>query len=454
MPSSSPRPGDKVAESAGFDHFKALAMDGEVGHATTPLLSIATTKQKETVSMISVAEALSFVIAGVEPVPAEQVSLPDALGRVLAEDVASRLTLPPADVSAMDGYAVRAADVAKVPVVLKRIGESSAGSGFSATVGAGETARIFTGAALPPGTDAIVIQENTEVDGSSITVGESVPVGRFVRPRGMDLEQGEIHLRAPQILSARDIGLAASMNVPWLEVRRRPRIAILATGNELVMPGETPSADQIVNSNGIAVAAYVKALGGDPVDLGIAADDEDSLARMLAGARGCDLLVTIGGASVGDYDLVNKVLGDKGMKLDFHKVASRPGKPMIFGRLGDTPVLGMPGNPVSVGVASVVYLRPAMQAMVGMEPQREPTESALLGRHLGANDRRQDYLRATLSRNADGNLVATPNAAQDSALMSLFAAADCLVVRPPEAPPAEAGERVAIIPLRLATVSL
>jgi molybdopterin molybdotransferase len=404
--------------------------------------------------MISVAEALSFVIAGVKPVTVEQVSLPDSLGRVLAEDVASRLTLPPADVSAMDGYAVRAADVAEVPVVLKRIGESSAGSGFSGTVGAGETARIFTGAPLPPGADAIVIQENTEVDGLSINIGESVSVGHFVRPAGMDFKEGEILLRAPKVLTARDIGLAASMNVPWLKVRRRPRIAILATGNELVMPGEAPAADQIVNSNGIALAAYVKALGGDPVDLGIAEDDEDSLVRMLAGARGCDLLVTIGGASVGDYDLVNKVLGDEGMELNFYKVASRPGKPLIFGRLGDTPVLGMPGNPVSVGVAAVIYLRPAMQVMAGLDPQREPTESALLGHDLEANGQRQEYMRATLTRNADGNLVAIPNAAQDSALMAQFAAADCLVVRPPEAPAAAAGERVAIIPLRLGTISL
>ena len=404
--------------------------------------------------MISVAEALAFVIAGVRPVPAEQVSLPDALGRVLAEDVASRLTLPPADVSSMDGYAVRAADVAEVPVTLRRIGESSAGSGFAATVGAGETARIFTGAPLPPGTDAIVMQENTEVDGVAVTIGESVPVGRFVRPQGMDFKQGDVHLRAPKVLSARDIGLAASMNVPWLKVRRRPRITILATGNELVMPGETPEADQIVNSNGVALAAYVKALGGLPVDLGIATDDEESLTRMLAGARGSDLLVTIGGASVGDYDLVNKVLGNEGMELNFYKVASRPGKPLIFGRLGDTPVLGMPGNPVSVGVASVIYLRPAMQVMAGIDPATEPAETALLGCALAANGRRQDYLRATLSRNPGGNLVATPFPAQDSAMMALFAASDCLLVRPPEAPSAEAGERVAIIPLRLGTVSL
>ena len=404
--------------------------------------------------MISVAQALSFVTAGVRRVSVEQVALSDAQGRVLAEDVVSRLTLPPADVSSMDGYAVRAADVANTPVRLKRIGESSAGSGFRGSVGAGETARIFTGAPLPDGTDAIVIQEDVEIDGDFVLIGESVPVGRFVRPAGMDFKAGDVHLKAPRVLTGRDIGLAASMNVPWLKVRRQPRIAILATGNELVMPGESPDTDQIVNSNGVALTAYVRALGGDPLDLGIATDDEDSLSTMLAGARGADLLVTIGGASVGDYDLVNKVLGDEGMDLNFYKVASRPGKPLIFGRLGDTPVLGMPGNPVSVGVAAVVYLKPAIQVMLGLAPELEPVDTALLGCDLGANDARQDYMRAALTRDADGKAVATPFTTQDSAQMALFASADCLLVRPPHAPPAKTGERVAIFPLRVGNVSV
>ena len=404
--------------------------------------------------MIPVADALAFVTGGVSRVAAEQVGLADALGRVLAGDVASRTTLPPADVSAMDGYAVRAADVARVPAVLTRIGESAAGSGFEGSVDPGQTVRIFTGAPLPPGTDAIVIQEDTEVDGDAVTMRQCAQAGRFVRPAGMDFRAGETLLRAGRILTARDLGLAAAMNVPWLAVRRRPRVAILATGDELVMPGDPLAADQIISSNSVALTAYVKALGGDPVDLGIAADDEDSLTRLLTGARGSDLLVTIGGASVGDYDLVNKVLGKEGLELTFYKVAARPGKPLIFGRLGDTPVLGMPGNPVSVGVASVIYLKAAMRVMLGIEDTDDGTATALLGRDLAANDQRQDYLRATLSTDRAGNSIATPFEAQDSALMALFAAADCLVVRPPHAPPAKSGERVEIVRLRWGTATL
>ena len=399
--------------------------------------------------MISVAEAIQRVTSGVHPVGTERVGLADALGRVLAEDVASRLTHPPAAVSAMDGYAVRAVDVASVPVVLSQIGQSNAGGGFDGRVGEGQTVRIFTGAPVPDGADAIVIQEDTDADGARITVRQSVGAGTFVRPQGLDFKQGDVLLGAGTRLTARAVGLAAAMNVPELTVRLRPRIAYLATGDELVLPGEPVGPSQIISSNTFAAAAYITAFGGEPVNLGIAKDNEAALRALLGGAREADLLLTLGGASVGDHDLVRKVLGAEGMKLDFFRIAMRPGKPLIFGHLGQTPVLGLPGNPVSVGVTSVIFLRPAMAVMLGLAADPGPAETALLGRDLKANDKRQDYLRSRLMRDGDGALVATPFGAQDSSQMATLARADCLVVRAPDAPPVKAGERVEIVRLEL-----
>jgi molybdopterin molybdotransferase len=394
--------------------------------------------------MLSVAEALAKVTGGVSLVAAVQVALPDALGRVLAEDVAARLTHPPADVSAMDGYAVRAQDVGRVPVTLKQIGESSAGSGFGGSIGPGETARIFTGAPLPDGADTIIIQEVTDADGDAITIKESTAKGAFVRRAGLDFSEGDVLLRAGRVLTARDLGLAAAMNVPWLSVRRRPRIAFTATGDEVVMPGDPLGPDQIISSNSVALGAYIETLGGAPLNLGIARDDEASLRRMFEGARGADLLITMGGASVGDYDFVRKVLDGEGMDLGFYKVAMRPGKPLIFGNLGGVPVLGLPGNPVSAGVTSAIFLKAAMAVMLGLD-DLGPAPTALLGRDLAANDFRQDYLRAQLSTDADGNLVATPFERQDSSMMERLAKADCLIIRPPEAAAAAMGERVEIM---------
>jgi molybdopterin molybdotransferase len=397
--------------------------------------------------MISVEDALKRVLSNLPVMPPEQVSLSDAHARVLADDVVSRRTQPPAEVSAMDGYAVRAADVAAAPARLRQIGESAAGKGFAGTVGAGETVRIFTGAPLPAGADAVVIQELAESDGSTVTTKESVAFGTYVRPRGLDFKKGDVLLHPGTVLGARAVGLAAAMNVPWISVRRRPRIAILATGDELVMPGEPVGPDQILSSNGLALGAFVTSLGADPLDLGIAGDDVESLADGLTAARGADMLVTIGGASVGDHDLVRDALGAQGLELDFFRIAMRPGKPLIFGHLGVMPVLGLPGNSVSVGVTAIIFLAPAIRAMLGMSPAPAATGSARLGRDLGANDRRQDYLRAALHRDDDGALVATPFETQDSSMLALFAAAECLVVRAPFAEPERVGAWVPIIPL-------
>ena len=397
--------------------------------------------------MISVAEARDRILAALSVLPAEQVGVAEAWGRVLAEDVTARVTQPPLAVSAMDGWAVRAADVATVPARLAVVGEIPAGARADRPVGPGETMRIFTGAPLPDGADAIVIQEDADRDGERVTVREGAAVGRYVRRAGLDFATGDTPFRAGRVLSARDAGLVAAMNVPWLQVRRRPRVAILATGDEIVLPGEATGPTRIVSSNSFALAALVRASGGEPVVLGIARDDAASLRAMAAGARGADLLVTTGGASVGDHDLVKSVLGDAGLALDFWQIAMRPGKPLMFGRFGEVPMLGLPGNPVSSMVCAVLFLRPALEALLGVERPASPQETALLGRDLPENDRREDYLRATLSWNGTGETVATPYPTQDSSMFSRLALADCLVVRDPLAPALKAGARVPILRL-------
>jgi len=358
--------------------------------------------------MLSVAEALGRILAGLRPLGSEQVAVSDALGRVLAEDVTARVTQPPTAVSAMDGYAVRAADVAAVPARLTMIGQVPAGSRFDGRVGPGETVRIFTGAPLPDGTDTIVIQEDVDgrrrLDHRAGGARRSAPM--CVAPASISRPANAASPRAAGS-TARDVGLAAAMNWPWLRVTRRPRVAILATGDEVVMPGEPIAPSQIVSSNGLALAAFVAACGGEPLPLGIVADDREALVAMAEGARGADLLVTTGGASVGDHDLVRSALGDHGLELDFWQIAMRPGKPLLFGRLGATPVLGLPGNPVSSLVCSTIFLKPALELMLGLAPADAPRQSARLGSDLAANDRRQDYLRSRLARDPTGGLVAT-----------------------------------------------
>jgi molybdopterin molybdotransferase len=398
--------------------------------------------------MISVEEALARILATLRPCGAESVQVAEGFGRVLAEDVVARVTQPPAAVSAMDGYAARGTDVAAGPVVLRQVGAVPAGSSFDGALGPGECVRIFTGAPLPAGADTIVIQENVDAEGTTIRVREATAPGRFVRPAGLDFRAGDVGLVAGDVVGVRQLGLAAAMNRPWLRVARKPRVASLATGDEVVMPGEPVGPNQIVSSNGLALAAFVRCWGGEPVQLGIAPDRSDALQAMAEGARGADLLVTTGGASVGEHDLVRSALGAKGLQLDFWQIAMRPGKPLMFGRIGATPMLGLPGNPVSSLVCSIVFLRPILLRLLGardLEPQRA---DAVLGADLPANDRRQDYLRATLSRGPAGESVATAFARQDSSMLSLLARADALIVRPPLAPALQAGATVGVLPLR------
>ena len=397
--------------------------------------------------MISVAEARRRILDPLAPTGVETVGLADALGRVLAAEARARVTQPPVAVSAMDGYAVRADDVARTPATLRQVGEAPAGGAHEGVVGPGEAVRIFTGGPVPSGADTIVIQENADADGERIVVKAGAPPGAHIRPAGLDFGEGDVGLTPGRILGARDIALAASMNRPWLRVRRKPRIAVLATGDELVMPGEPIGPNQIVSSNNLGLRAFVAESGAEAIDLGIALDTEESLKTLAAGAKGADMLVTIGGASVGDHDLVRTVLGDAGLDVDFWRIAMRPGKPLMFGRLGETAMLGLPGNPVSALVCGLIFLRPAIAKMLGLGETSARRGKAELGRDVAANDRREDYLRATLARAESGALIATPFDIQDSSMLSRLARADCLIVRAPHAPAAPKGTPVDVIPL-------
>jgi molybdopterin molybdotransferase len=400
--------------------------------------------------MITVEEALKRVLASAEtPLDEEKVALELAYARVLARDVKALRTQPPFANSAMDGYAVRAADTETAPAVLTVIGESAAGRAFDRAVGPGEAVRIFTGAPLPEGADAIVIQEDVRREGERITVSAAPLAGDNLREAGMDFHAGEALISAGRRLTPRDVALAAAANHTGLAVRRRARVAILATGDELVAPGGTLGPAQIIASNNYAVAGVVEACGAVAIDLGIAVDDLGALKEAVGRARDAeaDVLVTLGGASVGDHDLVQKALVAAGMELGFWRIAMRPGKPLMHGKLGTMRVLGLPGNPTSSTVCAVLFLRPLIRALHGEpDPGADLSQPARLAVDLPANGPRQDYMRASLGRDADGILIATPAASQDSSLVKTMARAECLIVRAPHAEPAKAGEACRVIP--------
>jgi molybdopterin molybdotransferase len=401
------------------------------------------------VALMPVADALSAVLAGAEPLPEEMVALDAAHHRVLARDVAALRTQPPQAMSAMDGYAVRSADASAVAARLKVIGEVAAGRPFEKTVGAGEAVRIFTGGVIPDGADAVIIQEDTVVESGGITITEAARKGRHIRPAGIDFHKGDILLASGTRLTDRDLSLAAGMNYPELAVRRRPKLAILATGDELVMPGATPGPGQIVYSNGYALRALARHEGAETIDLGLAADTVEATTQGIREARerGADILITIGGASVGDHDLVKQSLEAEGVTMAFWRIAMRPGKPMMHGRLGDVRVIGLPGNPVSSYVCGFLFLVPLIRRLSGRTDIHHVSETALLGRDVAANDLREDYLRARLEVRADGALIATPVGHQDSSLLANLAAARALVIRQPFAPAEVAGTACDILRL-------
>ena len=396
-------------------------------------------------ALLSVTEALARVTQGLTPLEAERVALDKCRGRVLAENLAATLTQPPFDASAMDGYAVRAADVAALPATLRLIGESLAGRGFGGKVGRGEAVRIFTGAPVPQGADTIVIQEDAERRDATVLVKEAMP-GSHVRPRGQDFAAGDVLLEAGTQLGSRALMLAAAMNHAELPVRRKPKIAILATGDEVVPPGSELAPDQIVSSVPYGLAALIEAEGGEAMSLGIAKDDVESLVTLARSGSAADILVTIGGASVGERDLVASALKSEGLELDFWKIAMRPGKPLLYGRMGSQRVLGLPGNPVSALICARVFLVPMLHRMLGLEEDARGLE-AVLGEALEANGPREHYMRAVSDWSEAGERLVRPLPSQDSSLVASLARADCLIVRAPDAPAAPRGSRVTIIPL-------
>jgi molybdopterin molybdotransferase len=399
--------------------------------------------------LLPVAEALRRILESANTLEAEDVDLRNALGRTLAQTVEARVDNPPFDASAMDGYAVRTDDAATAPATLTLIGEAGAGKPFTGAVGKGQTVRIFTGAPIPEGADAVVIQEDVTAAGTSITIREAATRGDNVRPKGQDFAKGTVLLDRGRRLTARDILLAAASGRATLPVIRKPIVALLSTGDELVMPGTTLAHGQISASNSLGLAAVVEAAGGEPRVLDIARDTHESLAKSLAGAEGADVLVTIGGASVGDHDLVRPALERAGAKLEFYRIAMRPGKPLFFGMREIAGMhqhcLGLPGNPVASLICARVFLVPLIGRMLGREVPFE-TVDAVLGEPLAANGPREHYMRARLDLGFSPPRV-TPFKNQDSGLITALQRADCLVIIPTDAPAQTTGTPVKVLKL-------
>ncbi|TPN09712.1 molybdopterin molybdotransferase MoeA [Mesorhizobium sp. B2-1-3] len=400
-------------------------------------------------ALLPVAAALERLLEGAAPLASESVSLLEAVDRVLAEPVVALRTQPPFNASAMDGYAVRAVDAASVPSRLSVMGVAAAGRGFDGAVGKAQAVRIFTGAPLPQGADTIVIQENVrDLGGGSIEVVEPTAEGRNIRRFGLDFSEGDILLEKGRVLDPAALSLVASANHPRVGVVKRPLVAIIATGDELLPPGSELGPDQIISSNAYGVAAAAQSVGAHALDLGIAADREEAIAALVrkAVAAGADVIVTLGGASVGDHDLIHDVLTGEGMTLGFWKIAMRPGKPLMFGRLGDIRCIGLPGNPVASLVCSQLFLKPLL-ARLGGRDFRQDIRQARLGAAMQANDLRQDYVRAVVRQEA-GMLVATPFSIQDSSMLRILADANGLIVREPSASAAAVGNACSVIMLR------
>jgi molybdopterin molybdotransferase len=402
-------------------------------------------------NLTSVEEALKRIVADVPgPLPAEDVPLARCRGRRLAADLAALRTQPPFAASAMDGYAVRAADVVQLPAALKVIGTSAAGHRFTGLLGPGEAVRIFTGAPVPDGADRVVIQEDARREDDVVTFAAISSSGNNIRAAGLDFREGQLLITAGARLDARLLALAAAMGHGTLPVYRRVRVAILATGDELVRPGEPAGPDQIVTSNSYAVAALAEEEGAEVIDLGIAGDDFGALEAAIAAAQEAkaDVLVTLGGASVGDHDLVQSALVRQGMRLGFWRIAMRPGKPLMHGRLGPMAILGLPGNPVSAIVCALLFLVPLVRTLGGdPDALSDRSEEAELAADVPANDLRQDYLRAELIDRPDGPPLARPFGRQDSSMLSTLAASAALLLRPPHAPAEKAGARCRIMRL-------
>ena len=390
--------------------------------------------------MITVEDALSKLFELVQPLQAEMVPLRAAAGRVLARPVSATRDQPPFAASAMDGYALRGVDAAP-GACFDVVGEAAAGHHWAGTLAPGQALRIFTGAPMPNGADRVIIQEDVSRSGSVITLGQTLDNGPHVRPAGADFCAGDM-VQAPRLLGAHDIALLAAMNIAQVPVSRKPKVAIIATGDELVLPGEVPGPGQIIASNTFGLAALVEAHGGTARLMPIAQDQVASLETAFALARDADLILTVGGASVGDHDLVGKVAQDLGLVRSFYKIAMRPGKPLMAGRLGEAVMVGLPGNPVSAMVCGHVFILPMLRAMLGLGCAPMPSCTATLGADLPANGPRAHYMRAYL----DGGIV-TPATSQDSALLSVLTRANALLIRPAHEPARSIGESARVMAL-------
>jgi molybdopterin molybdotransferase len=392
-------------------------------------------------ALLPVAEAQARILGAIAALPSEMVPLRAALGRVLAQDARARRSQPPADLSAMDGYAVRSADLAKLPARLEIVDSIPAGATPQRDIGSGHAARIFTGAFVPRGADMIVIQENATPEAGGVVVreGEARP-GQHIRRAGSDFQDGETCVSAGRKLVPRDLALLSAMDLAAIPVVRRPKIAILATGDELVRAGAPRGPAQIVAASLDGLIAQVENWGADPIDLGIARDQAADIAAAAAGAQEADMLVTLGGASVGDHDLVRAGLGADGLALDFWKIAMRPGKPLMFGAYRGKPFLGLPGNPVSALVCSLLFLKPAVMRLAGDRSPPHRMEILALDAPLSANDQRQDYVRAKI---VEGRV--RPWSRQDSGELKPLAHADVLIVRPPFDVARDKGDRVDVL---------
>ncbi|MFN0190833.1 MAG: gephyrin-like molybdotransferase Glp [Aestuariivirga sp.] len=395
-------------------------------------------------ALLPVSEARQRILADARPMPAETVALQNALGRVLAKPIVARRDQPPFPASAMDGYAVRVEDLGSLPATLRLVGTSAAGHGFRGNVKPGDACRIFTGAPLPRGADTVVIQENTETRGTAILVREGAKAGQNVRAAGLDFTRGQELVPAATVFNARDLGLAAAANAATVSLRRKPVVAVFATGDELVEPGGRPRGDQIVSSNTTALAALIRQFGGEPLSLGIIKDDLQATRAAVRRALKADIAVSTGGASVGDHDFVQEALKLSGVAIDFWKIAMRPGKPFMYGTKAGRQFLSLPGNPVSAFVCATLFLKPLLSKMLGL-PERDSGTKAVLAAGLKANDGREDYVRATLSTAPDGSRSATPFAKQDSSMQRTLREAQCLIVRPPHAPEAQPGDQVDVL---------
>ena len=397
--------------------------------------------------LISVGDALGLIANTASPLPTTNITLKDAVGHVLAEDMFAQVTLPPLDASAMDGYAVKLEEHHKQDSVFTLIGESPAGAPYAGKVGSDETVRIFTGGAVPSGANHVIMQENISADGTEITLTEPVSPASHIRKAGIDFARGDTIVKAGTKLGAYELAILAAANCADLPVMRRPLVALIANGDELVAPGSSVNEGQVISSNPYGLAPLLEAWGADIINMGISKDDPKAIEKQIEDAidQGADILVPIGGASVGERDYMRSVFADMGYEKNFEKVAVKPGKPVWFGTLGDRYALGLPGNPASALVTAHVFLKPLVLALSGNANPANPFIIARTTVNLKANAWRAEYVRAHAEVDERGSIHVTPYPRQDSSLLTPFLTANCFIVREADTPALKVGDPVSVL---------